>query len=492
MLQHLFEFQKCLFISVILGDFFEFFNNLDPEALTYTMGDPLTTTNASQVFSTAIKNASEELHGIKPFEKISNQRFKNAIALSEWLERFERKLNTKGKNDGEKANILLDYLSPEVYKDYRTTTKITENANEYDNVKATLKNAIGLTNIQDEARRMFLTLTPKHKESTLHFIQRCKETAIPCNFTDSNAEVMAKALAMCISDKFQEKAVSANWTNANLADAEAWLVQQEQLQVRKKEISERFAEPEEGNVKEIKATASHGMEQRPCNKCNRRHSPNADCPAKFKQCLNCGLTGHFAAVCHQPNQNNPRGFQQGPQMQRGQWRGGRYPNGQGRGSFQNLRVSFADYGPRPPTPQQGYNQGQNTTQFNNQMQGNRGRWNGNGQGDWNTGNQRDNWHQGQSRGFPNNQRGNWHQGQSRGFSNNQRGNQYQGQASPRGRVRSIDQQQNNGISTYPYPDLPQSSQQSSLSNQSNVRDKEEDEGIDDTFYTAVRSIKMVE
>ena len=96
--QHLFEFQNCLFISVILGDFFEFFNNLDPEALTYTMGDPLTTTNASQVFSTAIKNASEELHGIKPFEKVSNQRFKNAVHLNEWLERFERKLNTKGKN----------------------------------------------------------------------------------------------------------------------------------------------------------------------------------------------------------------------------------------------------------------------------------------------------------------------------------------------------------------------------------------------------------
>ena len=445
---------------------------MDPEIFTYTMGDPLTTTNASQVFSKAIKNASEELNGIKPFEKVSSQRFKNAVALNEWLERFERKLNTKQKTHDEKANILLDYLGSEVYKDYRTTTKATNKENEYENVKETLKNAIGLTNIQDEARRMFLTLTPKHKESTLHFIQRCKETAIPCNFTDSNAEVMAKALAMCISDKFQERAVSANWTNANLADAEAWLVQQEQLQVRKKEISERFAEPEESSVKEIKATASHGMEQRPCNKCNRRHSPNADCPAKFKQCLNCGLTGHFAAVCHQPNQNNPRGFQQGPQMQRGQWRGGRYPNGQGRGSFPNLRVNFPDYGPQPP--QQGYNQG-----HGNQAQGNRDRWNGAGRGNWN-GSNRGNFNRG-------NQRSNWNQGQSRGnLAGNQKGNWAQNE-----RIRSIDHHEgdNGYYHEYPYPDIPSQSQLSSSTQQSN---EEEDNNIQDDFYTAVRSIKLAE
>ena len=458
------------------------------------MGDPLTDLNAGRVFSEAIKNASETLTGIKPFEKVSHQRFKNAVALNEWLERFERKLNTKQKTHDEKANILLDYLGSEVYKDYRTTTKVTDKANEYENVKETLKNAVGISTIETEARRMFMTLTPKPKESTLHFIRRCKEIALSCNFTNSSQEVMAKALAMCIENKFQERAVSAGWTNESLAEAETWLIQQEQLQVRKKEIQERFDQGENCQVKEIKAKAPL-EDQRPCNKCGRRHSPEADCPARNKNCLNCNLTGHFAAVCHQPKPNTgftPRGFNSGNQMQRGQWRGNAPQYGQGRGSFQNLRVSFADYGPRPPTPQQGYNQGQNTTQFNNQMQGNRGRWNGNGQGDWNTGNQRDNWHQGQSRGFPSNQRGNWHQGQSRGFSNNQRGNQYQGQASPRGRVRSIDQQQNNGISTYPYPDLPQSSQQSSSSNQSNVRDKEEDEGIDDTFYTAVRSIKMVE
>ena len=426
------------------------------------MGDPLTTTNASQVFSTAIKNASEVLTGIVPFEKVSSQRFKNAVALNEWLERFERKLNTKGKNDQEKADILLDYLGPEVYKDYRTTTKVTENANEYDNVKATLKNAVGITTIQEEARRMFMTLVPKHKETTLSFIRRCKEIALSCNFTNTSQEVMAKALAMCIEDKFQERAVAANWTNASLADAEAWLIQQEQLQVRKKEISERFDQEESGLVKEIKTTESHDMAQRPCNKCNRRHSPNADCPAKFKQCLNCGLSGHFAAVCHQPNQNKPRGFQHGPQILRGQYRGSRFQN-LGRGSFPNLRVNFPEYGPRLP--------GQNNTQYGNQTQENRGRWNGAGRGDWNRGNQRSNWNQGQSRGnFAGNQKGNWAQNE---------------------RIRSIDHHEgdNGYYHEYPYPDIPSGSQLSSSTQQSN---EEKDNNIQDDFYTAVRSIKLAE
>ena len=435
------------------------------------MGDPLTTTNASQVFSTAIKNASEVLTGIVPFEKVSNQRFKNAVALNEWLERFERKLNTKGKNDQEKADILLDYLGPEVYKDYRTTTKVTENANEYDNVKATLKNAVGITTIQEEARRMFMTLVPKHKESTLHFIRRCKEIALSCNFTNSSQEVMAKALAMCIEDKFQERAVSANWTNASLADAETWLINQEQLHVRKKEISQRFDQEENCQVKEIK-TKPPLEDQRPCNKCGRRHSPEADCPAKNKNCINCGKVGHFAAMCHQPNQNNgysPRGFQHGPQILRGPYRGSRFQN-LGRGSFPNLRVNFPDYGPRPPP--QGYNQGQNNTQYGQQTQANRGGWNGAGRGVWNRGNQRPNWNQGQPRGnFTGNQRGNWSQNQ---------------------RIRSIDhhESENEYYQEYPYPEIP--SQQSSSTQQSNVVEEEEDNNIQDDFYTAVRSIKLAE
>lgn len=309
-----------------------------------------------------------------------------------------------------------------------------------------------------------MTLTPKNKESTLHFIRRCKETALSCNFDNPSQEVMAKALAMCISDKFQERAVSASWTNASLAEAETWLIQQEQLQVRKKEIQERFDQEESGHVKEVKTMTSPPEEQRPCNKCGRRHSPDADCPAKFKNCLNCSLTGHFAAMCHQPNQFTgfaPRGFNHRPQMQGGLWRGGRFQYGQGRGSFQNLRANFADYGPRPPA---GYNQGQNTTQYGQQMQGNRGRWNGGGRG---------NWQQGQSRGFPSNQRGNWY-----------------GQASTRGRIRSIEHQSNNEFSNYPYPEPP--SQSSSSSNPSNTTEKEEDDGIQDDFYTAVRSIKRVE
>ena len=177
-------------------------------------------------------------------------------------------------------------------------------------------------------------------------------------------------------------------------------------------------------------------------------------------------------MCHQPNQNNgfsPRGFQHGPQILRGPYRGPRFQN-LGRGSFPNLRVNFPDYGPRPPP--QGYNQGQNNTQYGQQTQGNRGGWNGAGRGVWNRGNQRPNWNQGQPRGnFTGNQRGNWSQNQ---------------------RIRSIDhhESENEYYQEYPYPEIP--SQQSSSTQQSNVVEEEEDNNIQDDFYTAVRSIKLAE
>ena len=315
-------------------DFFE------PSLFELAMaGDPLSTTNAVAVFTSAIQAASNDID-IKAFEKNSDDRYTNTVQLEEWLEQFQRKLaRKKNLTPEEKRDFLLDKLSEKARNDYRTTTAVTDQADAYENCKATLKKAIGIPNTESEATRMFHALVPKHGESALPFIRKCKEIALMAKFTNASEAVMNKALAMCYTDKFQERATSANWTSANLAEAEDWLIKQEQLLIRKKQIRDQFDPASASNIKAIQLIK--------CPNCYREH-PSDFCSAKGKQCYRCNELDHFSYAC--PNSTPASTTTNGPTNVNRYVQPQGYQNQQPRPGYYNQQSRPPYQGPYNPRP----------------------------------------------------------------------------------------------------------------------------------------------
>ena len=297
-------------------------------------------------------------------------------------------------------------------EEFQSIPELTTEGNAYKNAVKTLKTVICATDTNDNAEMKFMAIRPLPNETTLGTLKRLSKAAQLCGFDHPDQEIMRVALAIILDDRWRARKLSQGWTKANFAEAMKFAKEQEQLQVEKQEILSANTDING----EVKAVQKEQKEGRPCRFCGITHEYGR-CAAYNQTCSNCGLLHHFARCCNTPNPVTgfkPRGNQQGGFSNniRGYGRG--FENGYGRnfgrGYYQQPRPQHQGY--RPP------NYGPRMQQNQRPSFGQPGMSYPRPQGSF-----------GQQRRFPQPNRGSspWNRGRGRGFR-------------PSGQVRLIDQE----------------------------------------------------
>ncbi len=294
-----------------------------------------------QIILSALVMASNDplVQMIKPFDPEEDSSTV-AIRWEKWVSRFEVYLVAKDiTNGGRKKAQLLLLSGSKVYDIYDT---LAEDMHDYDVVKPKLANYFKPFKDEAMAIFMFREQVQKPGESVDQFVTRLRAQAKHCGFTDISKEIRAQVLQKTINRKLRREVLKhPTWTlNEVLAEARAI----ENSEARAGDIEGRSEE----TINRMRNVPPIAMQDRQaknkCEKCgcgcqgkqsnkqsqgnkqsegNKQsqqkqsftHTPgicshcgNAwphdggqkHCPAKGKECRNCGAIGHFASVCRKP------------------------------------------------------------------------------------------------------------------------------------------------------------------------------------------------
>ncbi|XP_048481488.1 uncharacterized protein LOC119692247 [Plutella xylostella] len=153
-------------------------------------------------------------------------------------------------------------------------------------------------------RHMFRLLKQEKDEKFEKFVVRLRQQADKCQFTAKDENIIDQITEKCLSSELRKKILQiGDGITLDRIISEANL-----LEVVNKQL-EKFgctASSESINKIESKPKSKFEVSEKEeigCGRCgNRRHSSNdPNCPAKRRECLKCGLLGHFRQFCKTRN-----------------------------------------------------------------------------------------------------------------------------------------------------------------------------------------------
>ncbi len=258
-----------------------------------------------------------------------------------WVSRFEMYLLAKDITDaGRKKAQLLILVGEKVYDIYET---LADDADDYDAVKTKLDGYF--KPLKDEAMSVysFREESQKAGESVDQFVTRLKTMAKHCGFTDKDKEIRAQVLQKTHNKKLRREVLkNLTWDLAAVLK-EARAIENSEARAGNMERSEETINRMK-NVPPLAMQDRTPQDKKKCEKCgcgcqgkapkqNKQDKSDKqprsgfqhtsgvcsscgdswphqggqkNCPAKDKECHNCGFTGHFAKVCRKPKQQKPQ------------------------------------------------------------------------------------------------------------------------------------------------------------------------------------------
>ncbi|XP_060806004.1 uncharacterized protein K02A2.6-like [Amyelois transitella] len=153
-------------------------------------------------------------------------------------------------------------------------------------------------------RHLFRLITQESNEKFEKFLVRLRQQADKCQFKDKDEQIIDQITEKCSLKELRKKILQTGDSitlDTIIFEANALEAVNRQLEDFGKETNKS----QEVNKVDLKGTRSTGGNYKKrrsnieCSRCgNRNHgSQDSKCPAKDKNCLKCGLKGHFRQFC---------------------------------------------------------------------------------------------------------------------------------------------------------------------------------------------------
>lgn len=143
-------------------------------------------------------------------------------------------------------------------------------------------------------RHVFRLIQQEPTEKFEKFVLRLRQQANKCQFKDKDEHIMDQVIEKCFSNDLRRKILKAGddiTLDRIISEANA-------LEAVNRQMDE-FGKPKSSEQTVNKIDTIRANQRGRCGRCgNFRHSSNSEkCPAREKDCLKCGLRGHFRQWC---------------------------------------------------------------------------------------------------------------------------------------------------------------------------------------------------
>ena len=196
-------------------------------------------------------------------------------------------------NDTQKRAVLLHVSGKQVRQVFNTFTDVgTSYQDACDKLQ---EHFVPKKNIIYE-RWQFRNARQTEAENCLSFVTRLKNMAETCEYGNPDEEVRDQFVFTCFDNKLREKLLQTKTLTLEKLLEIGKIYEQSKTQA--KEIGETQSE----NINRMQHHQQKRIESRSAKKCYRcgdhfLSGHQATCPALGKPCRNCGILGHFKAVC---------------------------------------------------------------------------------------------------------------------------------------------------------------------------------------------------
>lgn len=255
------------------------------------------------------KNDNINIPSIHPF---SSNEGVFATPWDEWILSFDIYLKAAGLDMADsqrKLNILLHNLGSFAQQKFRLLPKPTEAELEKHHIARDDQYSVALYQLQTEyTRKVSLVLLGiefrrrrQHPgEKIGDFVTALRQLATRCDYGELEDRLLAEQFTLGIQcDRIRERLISESLSGNDITFQRVYTIA-EQLYAAHQE-SQMVVDNENPQIHAIlqgrrQTSLAPPRRANNCSRCGTMHEPR-QCPAYNKQCHQCGILGHFAAVC---------------------------------------------------------------------------------------------------------------------------------------------------------------------------------------------------
>ena len=202
-----------------------------------------------------------------------------------WLADFEMYILASGITNNTRKRALLLYQAGSRVREIFAQLPDTGNAAAYDTAKERLTDYFEPQKNRRYDVYVFRNTYQEQHETLDQYVTRLRTLAQPCEFADQNFELEEQIIIGGTSSKIRKQA---------LRDPK-YDLKQMLLDGRRDEISKFQTKQIEAkdNTPEVQTNKIEAK----CSNCGGKFPHSSACPAKGKDCRNCGKMNHFAKFC---------------------------------------------------------------------------------------------------------------------------------------------------------------------------------------------------
>ena len=221
-----------------------------------------------------------------------------AQSWSKWLRRFNRMLEINNINvDEQKKSYLFYYGGDEIEDIYDQNKDVSDS---YDDViKKITIHFNGTSNKQLNILK-FRELYQFEGEPFDEFVSRLREKAKLCSFTDPNEEIKSQIIQKCISQDVKRKALESDRLDLakliNIGKTDESITRQ-LLDLSKNDQFRKNATSNNNQYEHQINKNTYQDNKKMCFNCGGDYPHKQQCPAKGRECDNCGKLNHYARCC---------------------------------------------------------------------------------------------------------------------------------------------------------------------------------------------------